>query len=685
MTNKWTSNTRSGQPRRPLALGLAIGLCAVGGCDINDNGLNETPPPQARPLTLQLLHAADQEGGVEAVDDAPRFSAVLDALRALNPDRTLVLSSGDNYIPGPFLAAGGERTEELDRLLVRPRPGRADIAIHNAMGFDASAFGNHEFDLGTGLIEDLIGQEDRGEDGIYPGTAFPYLSCNLDFSAEGDLSGFVVENGLNVNEIPNSIAGSAVAEVLGQQVGIVGATTPILGSISSPGSNIVISPADATDRAALAASIQGCVDELTAAGINKIILLAHMQQISIEEELAPLLSDVDIIVAGGSNTILADDNDRLRAGDTAGGEYPRQFTSASNEPVLVVNTDGNYRYVGRLVVEFDESGVINLDSLDPEVNGAYATDEQGVTDLEAEVRAGVGDVATAIGDIITTLDGNTFGKSDVYINGTRGSVRTEETNLGNLTADANFDLARRFDATVVASIKNAGGIRADVGVAIAPPGSNDPDDIEFLPPLANPSAGKEAGEVSQLDIQNALRFNNSLVLITLNATELKATLEHVVSGSEPGATPGEFAQVGRIRFSFDPALASGSRVRNVGIVGDDGMLSDTVVQDGAIVGDANRTFRIVTLGFLASCDPDCGDNYPWGSLTAANLVELEDEDADRLGVEFSAVGTEQHALALFMLENFDSANPFDVADTPAADDERIQNLSVRATDTVLTP
>ena len=34
-----------------------------------------------------------------------------------------------------------------------------------------------------------------------------------------------------------------------------------------------------------------------------------MQQISIEEQLAELLTDVDIVMAGGSNTILADDDD----------------------------------------------------------------------------------------------------------------------------------------------------------------------------------------------------------------------------------------------------------------------------------------------------------------------------------------------------------------------------------------
>jgi 2',3'-cyclic-nucleotide 2'-phosphodiesterase (5'-nucleotidase family) len=42
-------------------------------------------------------------------------------------------------------------------------------------------------------------------------------------------------------------------------------------------------------------------------------------------------------------------------------------------------------------------------------------------------------------------------------------VRTEETNLGNVSADANKWMARRYDPTVTVSIKNGGGIRSAVG------------------------------------------------------------------------------------------------------------------------------------------------------------------------------------------------------------------------------
>ena len=136
--------------------------------------------------------------------------------------------------------------------------------------------------------------------------------------------------------------------------------------------------------------------------------------------------------------------------------------------------------------------------------------------------------------MLITKDGNIFGQTSVYLNGNRRSVRTEETNLGNLTADANLDAARRVDPRVVVSLKNGGGIRASIGVTAS--GSTQP-------PPPNPLVGKLAGQISQIDIENTVRFNNGLSLLTLTAAQLLEVIEHAVAESEPGTTPGQFAQV----------------------------------------------------------------------------------------------------------------------------------------------
>ena len=369
----------------------------------------ETPSSK---ITLQLLHAADMEGGIEALENAPRFSSVLNALKTEVED-TVIIGAGDSYIPGPFFAAANNGS--LREVLGREGSGRADILMLNAMGFMAGALGNHEFDAGTGTLANLI-----AADREYVGTAFPFLSANLDFSIDSNLASLVVEPGQEASSIPNSITKSVVITTLsGEKVGVVGMTTPQLGSLSVPG-KVGIAPTDPNDMAALAAIVQESVDALTAADINKIILTGHLQQINLDEEIAMHVKDIDIIIAGGSNTLLADETDRLHPGDTADRPYPILTQSATGEPIAIVGTDGNYRYVGRLVVDFDEAGVLVPESIDAAVSGAFVTDEQGVVDTgNAEPAARVVEITEAVRNVVTAKDGNIFGQTSVYLNGNR--------------------------------------------------------------------------------------------------------------------------------------------------------------------------------------------------------------------------------------------------------------------------
>ncbi|QUS60010.1 choice-of-anchor I family protein [Synechocystis sp. PCC 7339] len=648
----------------------------------------EVNVPTPQPFTLQLFHAADQEGGVPALDDAPRFSAVLNALLQQDIDNdgipgfanNLILSSGDAYIPGLFFGASQD---------VFGGAGRADILIQNELGFQAIAFGNHEFDLGTALIADLIGGDPADN---FPGANFPYLSGNLDFTTDGNLSPLLTADGQESSTIPGKIAASTVITVNGEKIGIVGATTPTLRTIASPGDvGILPSPFGGTPTAeeldALAAIIQADVDALLLAnpGLNKVVLLAHMQQISIEQELASRLSHVDIIVAGGSNARLVDENDRLRAGDTAQGIYPIIKTGADGNPVAVVNTDGNYKYVGRLVIDFDAEGVIIPESYDPLISGAYATDPQGVADLNAaglvdqEIQA----IVDQLREVIVAKESNVFGLSDVYLEGLRPAVRQQETNLGNLTADANLAIAKQTDPTALISLKNGGGIRDDIGRVVIPAGGTGMP--ERLPNEAvtdaNGNVIKPEGGISETDIANALSFNNGLSLITVTAAELLALLEHGIAASDGTNQQGRFPQVSGIAFSFDLDRAPGNRILSLAIEDETGKDIDVLVKDGDLIGDPSRSFRMVTLGFLAGG----GDGYPFPTGDSANRVDLNlPEDAPRTGfATFAPNGSEQDALAEYLAANFNTpATAFNQTDTTPVFDTRIQNLAFRV-DTVI--
>ena len=618
-------------------------------------------------FTLQLLHAADMEGGIEALENAPRFSSVLNALKT-EVENTVIIGAGDSYIPGPFFAAANNGS--LREVLGREGSGRADILMLNAMGFMAGALGNHEFDVGTGTLAGLI-----AADRDYVGTAFPFLSANLDFSSDSNLAALVVDPGQEASTIPNSITKSVVITTSsGEKIGVVGMTTPLLGSLSLSG-NVGIAPTDPNDMAALAAIIQESVDALTTTGINKIILTGHLQQISLDETIAMHLQDVDIIIAGGSNTLLADETDRLHPGDTADRPYPILTQSATHEPIAIVGTDGNYRYVGRLVVDFDAAGALIPESIDATVSGAFATDEQGVADTgNAEPTARVVEITEAVRNVVIAKDGNLFGQTNVYLNGNRGSIRTEETNIGNLIAEANLAAGQQVDPSVVVSLKNGGGIRAPIGVTIG---------SDLFPPPANALVGKAMGQISQIDIENTLRFNNGLTLLTLSARELLEVIEHTVAASGGGSTPGRFPQIAGMAFSFDTSLPEGNRVQSLVITDADGNLIDTIAQNGELVGDADRTFRMVTITFLV----DGGDDYPYANFPDTHRVDLAEvmtEEQSGGQATFADPGTEQDALAEYLAANF-SEVPFAIADVGPESDERIQNLEFRVSDSLSVP
>lgn len=813
---------------------------------------------------LELLHVTDQEASGQAVVDAPNLSAVLNALRTVDlggdglADNTLTLSSGDAIIPGLFFSSSEA---------VYGSVGIADLEIQNQLGFQAMALGNHEFDLGTEVLAGLIDGSIPGSilDADYAGTAFPYLSANLDFSTDPNLAPLAVAGG--AAPLPNTVTSSVVIDVNGEDIGVIGATTPTLATISSPGA-VGISPApfggnpSSAELDALAAEIQTEVDALLAGnpGLNKVVMIAHMQRLDIEQELAARLTDVDIIVAGGSNTRLLDENDRLRDGDSDQGTYPILVTNADGGQTAVVNTDGSHKYVGRLVIEFDEQGRIIPESYDSAVSGAYATDTRGVleagadklapfamsegqqvgnavpdnpangsvrveafnaqtgevtmsgtfvglmadslgnalfpvggvdsagnpesaihlhnaaagandpivrnftvtdngdgsgsftgtftltpeevtaflngetyvnlhttdfasgqlrgqVDIPAAIEAQLVDpevarIAGEIADQILATESDVFGISDVFLNANRSGsfdvtdpdgVRTQETNLGNLTADANLAAAQGVDADVVISLKNGGGIRASIGETVVLPGDTEATrqvNGELFD--ADGNLIKPEGGISQNDISSSLAFNNGLSIMTLTRAEIVGLLEHGL-GSLPGVS-GAFPQLSGVKVAFDQSAPSGDRLTNAVVVDDAGNVVATLVEDGEIAGDPAETFKIVTLDFLASprFDDDgnftgAGDGYPFPNtntdpargeigdpdvVARVNLTPLTQDGVRDGAATFADTGTEQDALAEYLVANFGTeATAFNDADTGPGRDATIQQVAFR-TDTV---
>ena len=671
----------------------------VGGVVASSEGNDRVSVTTTLPgrFTLQLLHLADGEAGLLAAETAPNLAALVDAFDGSVPN-TLILAGGDNFIPGPVLNGGTDISVRDDlnattgSTITGNQPIAAvDIAVHNLIGVEASTIGNHEFDLGSRIFRDAINPASG-----WVGAQFPYLSANLDFSGDADLSSrFTNTVGAGLEEassLKGRLVPSAVVTKGGQKIGLVGATTQIIEQISSTGGVEVKGFAgdgsETNDMALLAAQLQPVIDDLTSQGVNKIVLMAHLQQIQYEQQLAQLLKGVDIILAGGSNTRLGDDNDVAAVFNghdaTFAGPYPIVTSGADGGTTLIVNTDNEYTYLGRLVVDFNEAGEIVLDSLDTVINGAYAATDAAVAAAwnvaEADLAttafatgtkgAKVAQLTGAVQDVIAAKDGQVWGHTSVYLEGERAFIRNQETNLGNISADANLAYARLVDPTVVVSLKNGGGIRAQIGSADVVSGDK-------LPPAANPAAGKPEGAVSTLDIENSLRFNNGLSLVTLTAAQFRQVVEHSLVGA--GTSAGRFPQIGGFSLSYDLTRPEGSRVVTMAIDNEAGLSTDVIVRNGVLVGDPARSFRMVTLNFLAGG----GDNYPFPSFSGLNRVDLLQATSSGPAI-FSPDGSEQDALAEYLLATTSQAAPYSQADTPQALDQRLQNLAQRV-DTVVDP
>ena len=554
----------------------------------------------------------------------------------------------------------------------------------------------------------------------YPGTAFPYLSANMDFAADPNLGPLQIEGFQNAQGLGNQTTTDPLYLTIGEETfAVVGATTPTMPSLASNSvaNGGVVTPenwqANEQGYDDLAALIQAQVDaaiagvdgiEGTADDVNKVIVATHMQKINIDiDELVPRLEKVDVYIAGGSNTIFQNPANPLYPGDEYQIEhYPLLLAGADGNPTAVVNTDMNHEYLGYLQLEFNADGQIINDfngdgqynfgtdlDFDTSVSRAYPGDPSQVADLNAEnlFDPRIDNLATALSNQMNDKDSRWYGVSEEFLNGQRlgggfDGVRNQETNLSNLIHDSYLWYASFWEDDVVISMSNGSGIRASIG-QILPDGSRTPND-------ANEAVGKPAGGISQADVESALAFNNGIALIDITGQELKTALESIGNLGNGDGDNGAY-QIGGFAYSFDPAQPDGDRVRNARFLNEDGSLGDFIIQNGEVV-TGEQVFRMATLGFNA------GTSGIFGFIENQNRVNLDPDDpqnstggtvADKPddlpnNAPVFRDGSQQDSLAEYLYqfsrngtEETGDDIPLGTADTPREGDERIQILSYR--------
>lgn len=356
--------------------------------------------------------------------------------------------------------------------IVNISKGENAIKVLEAAGYNYMTLGNHDFNYGQ---ERLLELKDMSKVGM--------LSANI-----------VDENGDYL------FTPYAIEEVGGVKVGIFGLSTPDTVIVTHPKNVEGLTFKDPIEVS------KEMVKELEDKA-DVIIALAHLgldeSSTITSKALAQGVEGIDLIIDGHSHTI-------LEAGQL-------------ENDTLIVQTK-NYG---------ENLGYVDIEVLNGEVTGISAR-LLPVADTADVVPDP--DLAAYIESINPKNDPAfqvVVASTDVYLDGVRENVRTKETNLGNLSADA----ARTATGADVAFV-NGGGIREDVPV----------------------------GDITKGKIAAIFPFGNLIVVKKITGQDLKAMLEWSVS--DYPAAKGAFLQVSGLEFSFDPAKEVGSKVVEVKVGGE---------------------------------------------------------------------------------------------------------------------
>ena len=315
-------------------------------------------------LHVVIMHTNDVHGHLLPDGPTGGSARIASIAREMRPD--LVLDAGDLFTGTPIA--------DVSR-------GRSVIEVMNAIGYDAVAVGNHEFDYGIGALRDRIAQAD-----------FPFLSANIDTPIE-------------------AIHKAEVFNVRGIRLGVIGLTTESLKTVTHP---MNVTEVDVgTLVGALEETLPGMRDRA-----DFIIVLSH---ISPEEEIriAEAFEDIDLIVSGHSHSELPDP---LWVGDT-----------------MIVRT-GNYgRFVGRIDIEFDDKNVEKMTGR--LIATTAASEDSRIREILSPYEADVADeMAEVVGNAPVDLESSRVLESalaNLVADALRSGGETEIalTNMGGIRAD----------------------------------------------------------------------------------------------------------------------------------------------------------------------------------------------------------------------------------------------------------
>jgi 5'-nucleotidase / UDP-sugar diphosphatase len=552
---------------------------------------------QGDAFTLRILHTNDHHSHL----DGAAFDLTLDGTRTrvtLGGFSRIVRVIEQERTPNAIVLNSGELNGTLYFSVYKGEP---DFLVFNALGLDAYALGNHEFDEGDARLAELVDLAN-----------FPIVSSNA-----------LPEPASPLYRVRDQVLPYVIREVEGERVGIIG----ILKVEKTKNSSLVSEDVAFTPEIETAARM---VAQLEAQGVDKIVLLSHVGYFN-DLTIARAVRGIDVIVGGDSHSLLGDaaalgeiglapivsNQTGPFAGASHGGlqaldlgTYPTVVRGQTGDPVLVVTAWEYAKALGVLDVTFDADGLVTgydgsivlpvegpfaqpnaenqMVEVSPEAETAVlaaieaspllrlTSPDDSVEALLEPYRAGVEAMKVEpIGTVEVTLDNTRIPEP----------FAAGETPTGSYAAFVVSQAFRDTNPAIDVAIQNAGGVRT-----------------QFL-----------SGAFTVGDAIAALPFSNTIVMLDMSGASIVKVLNQAAHYALNTGSTGAFPYAAGLRYDVDLGGAEDAVILNV------------EVQDretgawGPI--DPERVYTVATNSFTALGR----DNYlEFAAVREANPAGFED-------------------------------------------------------------
>ncbi|MFU8887924.1 MAG: 5'-nucleotidase C-terminal domain-containing protein [Trueperaceae bacterium] len=552
---------------------------------------------QGDAFTLRILHTNDHHSHL----DGAAFDLTLDGTRTrvtLGGFSRIVRVIEQERTPNAIVLNSGELNGTLYFSVYKGEP---DFLVFNALGLDAYALGNHEFDEGDARLAELVELAD-----------FPIVSSNA-----------LPEPASPLWRVRDQILPYVIREVEGERVGIIG----VLQVEKTKNSSLVSEDVAFTPEIETAARM---VAQLEAQGVDKIVLLSHVGYFN-DLTIARAVRGIDVIVGGDSHSLLGDaaalgeiglapivsNQTGPFAGASHGGlqaldlgEYPTVVRGPLGDPVLVVTAWEYATALGVLDVTFDADGLVTgyQGSIVLPVEGPFAQPnaENQMVEVSPEAETAILAAIEASPLLrLTSPDASVEALLEPYREGVEamkvepiGSVEVTldntripepfaagETPTGSYAAFVVSQAFRDTNPAIDVAIQNAGGVRT-----------------QFL-----------SGAFTVGDAIAALPFSNTIVMLDMSGASIVTVLNQAAHYALNTGSTGAFPYAAGLRYDVDLGGAEDAVILNV------------EVQDRATGAwgpiDPEQVYTVATNSFTALGR----DNYlEFAAVREANPAGFED-------------------------------------------------------------